>query len=141
MQSAIFLCSTSYQTGVEYGCLFFHCVGPERSIGETITAPHLCVMDNIDYRNVHVGRLIKQVVKERGMTVREFAEKLYCDRKNVYKIFTKDHISTGLLWDVSRVLDFDFYSYLSSCLHYGEGLQKGDKFSGKMNIISFLVKN
>lgn len=65
---------------------------------------------------MHVGELIKKKVSERGLTVVRFAEELSCTRANVYKIFQKDSIDTGMLMRISRILEHDFFSDLSDKL-------------------------
>ncbi|MCD7969316.1 MAG: hypothetical protein LUF87_03065 [Alistipes sp.] len=66
--------------------------------------------------SIHTGRLIRQTLTRQGRTVTWFASRLCCTRPNVYKIFRKQHIDTGLLWRICRILDHDFFRDLSSAL-------------------------
>ena len=57
-----------------------------------------------------IGLLIKEELhrQERGITW--FARKLACDRSNIYRLFEKESIDTGLLLRISLVLQHDFFS-------------------------------
>lgn len=67
--------------------------------------------------HMHVGKLIKEVVRLKGMTVVRFADKLSCSRANVYKVFEKRSIDTDMLMRVSSILDYDFFMAISERLH------------------------
>lgn len=64
---------------------------------------------------MHIGHRIKEVVKEREMTVVDFARAISCSRVHVYKIFQKATIDTGLLQRISIVLRYDFFKDYSKC--------------------------
>ncbi len=49
-------------------------------------------------------------------TVTWFAEQLHCKRTNVYDIFNRANVDTGLLTRISRVLEHDFFHDLSENL-------------------------
>jgi hypothetical protein len=63
---------------------------------------------------VNIGQQIKLVVESRGITITEFAKRINKSRENVYSIFSRKTIDTGLLSTISRVLDYDFFSHFSS---------------------------
>lgn len=54
------------------------------------------------------GAEIKKVIKEKGMSVSEFARRINKSRENAYDIFKRKSIDTELLNIISQVLDFDF---------------------------------
>ena len=60
-----------------------------------------------------IGLLIKEELhrQERGITW--FARKLACDRSNIYRLFEKDSIDTGLLLRICLVLQHDFWTAYS----------------------------
>ena len=60
-----------------------------------------------------IGSIIKSVMKERGMSVPEFAEKIHRAIRTCYNIFDNNHIDVALLRDISVVLDHDFFIDLS----------------------------
>ena len=62
---------------------------------------------------MHIGNLIRKVVRQRGMTVVSFATQLSCSRANVYKIFEKKSIDTDILMRISTILDYDFFAAIS----------------------------
>lgn len=59
----------------------------------------------------HVGRLIKDVFdcQPRSCTVQWFAEQINCHRSNVYDIFSRPTIDSGLLLRISRILNHNFF--------------------------------
>ena len=59
-------------------------------------------------KNIHYGQEIRKKLKERKMPVTKFADRICCSRENVYNIFKRQNINTGLLEAISEVLDFDF---------------------------------
>lgn len=63
--------------------------------------------------NTHIGELIKQKFEKRGCTVSWFAQKLSCDRSNIYDIFKRESIDTKRLYKISETLEFNFFKVLS----------------------------
>ena len=59
--------------------------------------------------NKNIGQLIKEVVERKGLSVKEFAEKIYCERTHVYKIYKKATIDTAQLGIISKALDHNFF--------------------------------
>ncbi|MCQ2076090.1 MAG: helix-turn-helix transcriptional regulator [Bacteroidaceae bacterium] len=66
---------------------------------------------------MHIGEIIQQKVKEKGMTVAGFAKILNCSRANVYKIYAKYSIDTSVLKHISKILEFDFFKLYSEELN------------------------
>lgn len=62
---------------------------------------------------IHIGNVIKKELQEQERTVTWFANKLCCDRTNVYKIFNKQNIDTNLLLRISLILHKDFFLLFS----------------------------
>lgn len=60
---------------------------------------------------VEIGQKIKEVFDNRRMKLTEFADELGTVRQNVYRIFKKRHLDTGLLLKISQVLDHNFFQY------------------------------
>jgi hypothetical protein len=61
---------------------------------------------------IHIGKIIKKLVKKKGFGVPEFAKEINYSRRNVYEIFERETIDTGLLIKVSKVLGENLF------LHY-----------------------
>jgi predicted transcriptional regulator len=64
--------------------------------------------------SIHIGKIIKDIVKSRQMDVTEFAKKINYTRRNAYKIFNKPSIDTNLLVKINKVLGENlFLNYLT----------------------------
>ena len=62
---------------------------------------------------LHIGKLIKQKLKEQERSGAWLARKLFTDASNVSKITRKQHIDTELLMRISIILGHDFFQDLS----------------------------
>lgn len=76
---------------------------------------------------MHIGKHIREIMRESGIGPTEFAAALHCHRQNVYKIFEKQNIDTALLLRISIVLKHNFFTDISAelemCTQYGDSLQ------------------
>ena len=59
-------------------------------------------------KNVHIGNLIQERLKQRGLSYARFARLINCDRTTVYNIIRAKSIDIDRLIRISEVLDFDF---------------------------------
>ena len=59
---------------------------------------------------IHIGNYIRKKVEEEGKTSVWLAKELGCHRTNIYKIYDKMSIDTGVLLHISKILQFDFFS-------------------------------
>lgn len=62
---------------------------------------------------IHIGQAIKNKVEEQGKTTVWLAQELGCHRTNLYKIYEKRTIDTGILLHISEILGFDFFQLYS----------------------------
>ena len=62
---------------------------------------------------MHLGKKIKDTLTKKGKPVTWLAKQLGCERTNVYNIFGRKDISTGLLQKISVILEHDFFKDLS----------------------------
>lgn len=60
---------------------------------------------------VEIGQKIKEVFDQRNIKLTDFADELGTVRQNVYRIFKKRHLDTGLLLKISQVLNHNFFQY------------------------------
>lgn len=60
---------------------------------------------------IHIGKIIKELVKIRRMSVLEFSEKINCTSRNAYKIFSKPSLDSALLAKISKVLGQNLFFY------------------------------
>ncbi len=58
---------------------------------------------------IHIGQEIEAVFSKTEHSISWFAKKLNFDRSNVYNIFKRKSIDTDLLFEISEILDFDFF--------------------------------
>ena len=58
-----------------------------------------------------IGQLIEERVKSVNMDVTEFAKQIGRERTNVYNIFKRSRIDTGLLKKIGQVLEYDFFQH------------------------------
>lgn len=65
---------------------------------------------------IHIGEIIKQVMKDQGRSPSWLATKLGCERANIYDIYKRQYIDTCLLQKVSKLLNYDFFLLYSSQL-------------------------
>ena len=70
-----------------------------------------------DYETVHIGKIIEQELRQQERSVTWLSRKLHCDRRNVYDIFTREYVDTGLLYRICLALNRDFFAYFSKLLH------------------------
>lgn len=59
--------------------------------------------------NAAIGKQIRAVVKKRGMKVEELAKRLNVSKPNIYDIYRRNTIDTGLLERLCKVLDYNFF--------------------------------
>jgi hypothetical protein len=72
-------------------------------------------------RTVHIGKLVegefRELQKEHPeYTVKWLAEKMCCERRNIYNIFERSDLDTDLLTRLSMVLRHNFYKDLYDIL-------------------------
>ncbi len=68
-------------------------------------------MDNPN--DFHIGKRIKAVLDASGNNACWLAERIPCERSNVYNIFKRRNIGIDLLFRISEALEHDFFSDLS----------------------------
>ena len=59
-------------------------------------------------KDVHIGTEIKRVLRDRNMSVTEFAKRICCHRKNVYDIFNRKTLDVDRIITISELLNYDF---------------------------------
>lgn len=63
--------------------------------------------------NIHIGKIIKDKLKENNLSVTKFAIQINTTRENAYGIFKRKTIDTGLLLRISSTLNYNFFEELS----------------------------
>lgn len=59
---------------------------------------------------IHIGQEIENELRRQGRGVTWFAQRLHCDRTNVYNIFGREGIDTILLQRICAVLNRNFFA-------------------------------
>jgi transcriptional regulator with XRE-family HTH domain len=57
--------------------------------------------------NIHIGSIIREKLKERGMRVIDFANALHFSRSSAYSLFERRNIDLELLVSISKIIDCD----------------------------------
>jgi transcriptional regulator with XRE-family HTH domain len=70
---------------------------------------------------LHIGKMIRSRIETSGMNKSEFARRINSTPQNVYSIFKRKSLDTEMLFEISRVLGFDFFQYYTD----GPPLQTG----------------
>lgn len=78
------------------------------------------IVDNLENEPIFIGKIIEEELRRQERSVTWLSRKIHCDRRNVYDIFSRACIDTGLLYKLSLALNTDFFAYFSRCLQYPE---------------------
>lgn len=78
--------------------------------------PHPSIWSRIMNNQVNIGEIIRLEFEKTGWSVSRFAEMIGKDRTVVYHIFRRKTIDTALLYDISMVLNVDFFQFYSGQL-------------------------
>lgn len=62
---------------------------------------------------MHIGHLIRNVLDEKRISVRQFAMMANSGRTNMYRILDRESIDLSILERYSRILDHNFFQDLS----------------------------
>lgn len=70
-------------------------------------------MTNSGKQTLVIGERIKQELKRQGKTSVWLAKQLGCHRTNIYKVYAKATIDTGMLMHISKILGYNFFKLYS----------------------------
>ena len=73
---------------------------------------------------IHIGNKIKQIAAKKGMNGAELSRRINTSRSNLYHIYERKTIDTGLLEKISQILDHDFFQYFTPMKAEIERLQE-----------------
>ena len=63
-----------------------------------------------------IGEIIKEELNKQGKTTVWLAEQLGCHRTNIYKVYGRATIDTGMLYQICQVLNMDLFKVYSDAL-------------------------
>jgi hypothetical protein len=66
-----------------------------------------------NYEKIHIGKLIQQKMKEDGRKVSWLAEKMPCNRNNIYRIYKSDNIDIKSLMRINKHLKINIFELLA----------------------------
>lgn len=68
-------------------------------------------------KDIHIGSVIRQVLDDSGISYKEFAKEIGCERQSLYYLFNSKSIDVDRLIRISKVLNYDFLRnvYLDDC--------------------------
>lgn len=64
----------------------------------------------------HLGKLIKAELARQGRTATWLAKQVHRTPENLYKVFRQQWVTMPLLFEISKVLDYDFFKHCSDFL-------------------------
>ena len=78
--------------------------------------PRLLFYEEMTNGSLHIGQMIRAVLKSKKATVTDLAAKINTTRTNMHKILRKDNIDIKLLFRISNALEHDFFEDISETL-------------------------
>ena len=63
-----------------------------------------------------IGEIIKEELSKQGKTTVWLAEQLGCHRTNIYKVYGRATIDTGMLYHICQLLNIDLFKVYSDAL-------------------------
>ena len=71
-------------------------------------------MNFVYMAKIHIGKKIKEVVDHSHYSITEFASLINRSRTVAYNIFERDTLDTGLLQQIGKVLNYNFFRYYNN---------------------------
>ena len=70
--------------------------------------------EKVSYGSVHMGQLIRNILRQKQISVLDFARRNGLSKAHTYRLFKQSHISLDRLRTVSKILEMDLCAYLVS---------------------------
>lgn len=87
-----------------------------------------------------IGQEIKRVVKLRGLTVEELATALNVSKPNIFDIYRRETIDTGLLERLCKVLNHNFFQSFSERYQTDDHKEIVELYKEQIDFLKHLVK-
>lgn len=98
-------------------------------------------MKEEDQKKKKIGQIIKAEVERQGLSATQFADKICVSRTNVYGIYDRRTIDSGLLAKISEVLHHNFFEELSQRVNLKLGIVSSPMANLKLHSLSDIVEN
>jgi transcriptional regulator with XRE-family HTH domain len=89
---------------------------------------------------IQIGQLIKEQVKRRRLKAAQFASLLNVSEPNIYKIYQRESIDTGLLQRICLVLDHNFFEHYYRQFSISSRESERDFFQKENELLRQLLK-
>jgi DNA-binding Xre family transcriptional regulator len=87
-----------------------------------------------------IGHEIKKVVKKRGLSVEDMASFLNVSKPNIFDIYKRETIDTGLLERICKVLNYNFFQHFSNKYTTDYDIVLLDHYKEKNELLTELLK-
>ena len=67
----------------------------------------------MEKENIHIGKLVRQKLKEQERSVAWLAKKMHYNHSNLCKNLKQEHLYPTLLLQISAILEYDFFMHYS----------------------------
>ena len=98
-------------------------------------------MKEEDKKKKKIGQIIKAEVERQGLSATQFADKICVSRTNVYGIYDRRTIDSGLLAKISEVLRHNFFEELCHRVNLKLGIVSSPMANLKLHSLSDIVEN
>jgi len=87
----------------------------------------------MDKKMPHIGKLIQCKMEEEGRKASWLAEKLFCDKSNISRVYKKKLISMEQLINTCIALEIDIFIFFSEYVRQQIQIQKKNKNNNHKN--------
>lgn len=70
----------------------------------------------MNFKSIHVGKLIKELVAERGISLSRICNFIACTEQELLEMYKKQSLDTEVLLKWSKLLEYDFFRLYSQHL-------------------------
>lgn len=88
--------------------------------------------------DIHIGKLIKKALIERGIPIRALADSIYKSRPDIYNIFNRKSIDAELIDRISMALNINLFEILARDIDERLGKIAPKELKENHNLLSFI---
>ncbi len=83
-------------------------------------------------KEIHIGKEIKKLLRQKGVSATKLGEMMGRHNTVVYRWLRKRHLDCGLLMEISKALEHDFFSRYCQCEKGAEAHEKAKALEKEM---------